>query len=101
MANLPLPKSFKGIVPPVSTLFTEEQEVDTSSLKRLIEFLIQAGVHGLFVLGSTSETAFLTDKQRATVLGVAVKAAAGRVPVLAGAIDTTCPGYFSHPSLDD
>lgn len=89
MANLPLPEGFNGIVPPVSTPFTEEHEIDTASLERLINFQIEAGVHGLFMLGSTSETVFLTDKQRATVLEVAVKTAAGRVPVLAGAIDTT------------
>jgi 4-hydroxy-tetrahydrodipicolinate synthase len=88
MANLPLPKGFKGIVPPLCTPFTEDHEVDTASLERLVNFQIEGGVHGLFALGSTSETALLTDKQRATVLEVVVKTTAGRVPVLAGAIDT-------------
>lgn len=84
-----LPKPFGGIVPPLCTPMTEDFEVDAPSLRRLIDFQIAAGVHGLFVLGSTSETVFLTNAQRATVLRVAVETVAGRVPVLAGCIDMT------------
>src|SRR3954468_22105312 len=91
-----LPSGFGGIVPPVCTPMTEEFEVDTASLERLIGFLLDAGVHGLFMLGSTSEMAFLTDRQRATVLDVAVRTAAGRVPVLAGVIDTTTAPSLEH-----
>ena len=54
----------KGIVPPICTPFTEENELDIPSLKRLIEWQLDAGVHGLFMLGSTSETATLTSSQR-------------------------------------
>jgi 4-hydroxy-tetrahydrodipicolinate synthase len=86
---MPIPTNFGGIVPPVCTPLTEAYEVDEPSLRRLIDFLIEAGVHGLFMLGSTSETALLTDGQRARVLEVAVDAAEGRVPVLAGVIDTS------------
>ena len=53
-----------GIIPPVCTPFTSELEVDTVSLERLIGFLIEEGVNGLFILGSSSEAAFLTDTQR-------------------------------------
>ncbi len=75
-----LPNGFGGIVPPVCTPMTEDFEVDTASLERLISFLLDAGVHGLFMLGSTSETVFLTDRQRATVLDVAVRTTAARCP---------------------
>ena len=90
-----LPNGFGGIIPPVCTPMTEDFEVDTASLERLIGFLLDAGVHGLFMLGSTSETVFLTDRQRATVLDVAVRTTGGKVPVLAGVIDMT-----TAPSLD-
>lgn len=53
-------------------------------------------MHGLFALGSTSEVAYLTDAQRATVLETVVRAAAGRVPVLAGVIDTTTARVIDH-----
>src|SRR4051812_45362496 len=99
MANKHLPDSFKGVVPPISTPFNEAYEVDMASLERLVNFQIEAGVHGLFALGSTSETVFLTDKQRKTVLEVIVKTAAGRVPVLAGAIETTTARVIEQARL--
>lgn len=88
--------NFGGIVPPLCTPLTEEFEVDTHSLRRLIEFQLDAGVHGLFILGSSGETAFLTDAQRATVLDVAVHTVAGQVPVLSGAIDMTTARTLEH-----
>ena len=81
--------NFGGIVPPLSTPMTETFEIDTKSLEKLIQFQLAAGVHGLFVLGSTGEVAFLTDRQRARVLDIAVRTVAGQVPVLAGVIDMT------------
>lgn len=87
---------FGGIVTPLSTPLTESYEVDVQSLQRLIAFQLDAGVHGIFVLGSTGEAAFLTDKQRATVIDVAVRTVAGQVPVLAGAIDMTTARVLEH-----
>ncbi|WP_103062216.1 dihydrodipicolinate synthase family protein [Actinomyces qiguomingii] len=79
---------FTGVIPPVITPF-RHGEVDLASLDRVIDLLISSGVHGLFVGGSSGEVAYLTDSQRDTVIAAAVERAAGRVPVLAGAIDTT------------
>ncbi|WP_328379800.1 dihydrodipicolinate synthase family protein [Streptomyces sp. NBC_01020] len=86
----------RGVVPPVCTPLDATGEIDTDSLSRLVEHLIGGGVHGLFALGSTSEVAYLTDAQRATVLETVVRAAAGRVPVLAGVIDTTTARVIDH-----
>ncbi|TWF93381.1 dihydrodipicolinate synthase family protein [Saccharopolyspora dendranthemae] len=85
-----------GVVPPVCTPLTPELDVDTASLERLLHFLIEAGVDGLFVLGSSGETAYLDDEQRATVIDVATSVAAGQVPVIAGAIDMTAPRVLAH-----
>lgn len=78
-----------GVVPPVSTPFTSSYGIDEKSLRRLINYLLDGGVHGLFALGSTSEVAFLTDKNRDEVLRITMDEVAGRVPVVAGAIDMT------------
>jgi 4-hydroxy-tetrahydrodipicolinate synthase len=78
----------RGVVPPLCTPLTEDGAVDRRSLARLCEFLIGAGVDGLFVGGSTSEVALLDDEQRFEALAGAVEAAAGGVPVLFGAIAT-------------
>jgi 4-hydroxy-tetrahydrodipicolinate synthase len=80
---------FSGVIPPVVTPLTPDGDIDAASLERLVEFLIGAGVSGLFALGSSGETAFLTDARRDEALQVVVRTAAGRVPVLAGCIETT------------
>ncbi len=90
------PKLLRGVVPPVCTPFTSDYEVDEKSLRRLVNHLIEGGVHGLFVLGSTSEVAYLTDKRRADVIRIAIDETAGRVPVVAGAIDMTTLRVNEH-----
>lgn len=85
-----------GVIPPVCTPMTPDHEVDAGSLVRLVDHLLAAGVDGLFVLGSTSEVAYLTDAQRRLVLDTVVGHAGGRVPVLAGVIDMTTPRVLDH-----
>jgi 4-hydroxy-tetrahydrodipicolinate synthase len=80
---------FHGVIPPVCTPMTPDGEVAVDDLRRLVAFLLDEGVHGLFLLGSTSETVGLTDAQQETVLTTAIAAAGGRVPVIAGCIDFT------------
>ncbi|MFS8197462.1 dihydrodipicolinate synthase family protein [Streptomyces sp. CWNU-52B] len=80
---------FSGVIPPVVTPLTDDGRIDTASLERVVAHLLDGGVDGLFVLGSSGEVAYLTDEQQATVLDVVVGAAGGQVPVLAGAIETT------------
>ena len=89
-------KLLRGVVPPVCTPFTADYEVDEKSLRRLVNHLIDGGVHGLFVLGSTSEVAYLTDKRRADVIRIAIDETAGQVPVVAGAIDMTTLRVNEH-----
>lgn len=90
------PQPLRGVVPPVCTPLDPAGEVDTASLTRHVEHLLGGGVHGLFALGSSSEVAFLTDRQRAVALETVVDAVAGRVPVLAGVIDMTTPRVLVH-----
>ena len=86
----------EGVVPPVCTPLDADGEVDVASLESHISFLLGAGVHGLFMLGSSSEVAYLTDPQRDRVVEVAVKTAGGEVPVLAGAIDMATNRVIDH-----
>ncbi len=91
-----LPAPLTGVVPPVCTPLTPDREVDAASLRRLVDHLTAAGVDGLFVLGSTSEAAYLTDRQRRLVTETVVSHVAGRLPVLAGVIDMTTPRVLDH-----
>ncbi|MBR8641586.1 dihydrodipicolinate synthase family protein [Streptomyces tuirus] len=85
-----------GVIPPVCTPLTPDREVDVPSLLRLVDHLVAAGVHGLFVLGSSSEAAYLTDRQRRLVVESVAAHAGGQLPVLAGAIDMTTPRVLDH-----
>jgi 4-hydroxy-tetrahydrodipicolinate synthase len=96
MASAP---AFQGVVPPVVTPLTADFQVDTPSFTRVLEHLIDGGVHGLFVLGSTSEVVFHDEATRRRILEHAVKVANGRVPVLAGVIDPTTDRVIGHAKV--
>jgi 4-hydroxy-tetrahydrodipicolinate synthase len=88
-----MPQSFDfrelhGIIPPVCTPFADG-DVAVDDLRNLLHFQLESGVHGLFMLGSTSETVTLTDAQQETVISTALDVAKGKVPILAGSIDFT------------
>ncbi|QWT24732.1 dihydrodipicolinate synthase family protein [Subtercola sp. PAMC28395] len=80
---------FHGVIPPVVTPRTSEGDVDLPALGTLIEHLLDGGVQGLFMLGSSGEVAFLTDTERKAILAEAVRVTAGRVPIMVGVNDMT------------
>ncbi len=77
-----------GVVPPVVTPDTPDHELDVASFERLINYMIEAGVDGLFFLGSSGEVVFSTDERRDQIVREAVRIVDHRVPVLVGIIDT-------------
>jgi len=83
------PVRFRGVVPPVATPLLPGGAIDHASLARLVDTLIDAGCSGLFALGSTGETAYFTDDQRVEIARTVVGTTAGRVPIIAGAIELT------------
>jgi 4-hydroxy-tetrahydrodipicolinate synthase len=92
-------QTFHGIVPPVATPFTTEGEVDIPSLEKLLRYLMDGGVHGLFVLGSSSEMAALSDAQRQQIIDASVSYTAGQVPVITGVIDMGTPAVVEHARI--
>ncbi|MBP7241140.1 dihydrodipicolinate synthase family protein [Amaricoccus sp.] len=80
---------FRGIVPPIVTPINPDGTVNCADLEKLVEHLITAGVHGLFVMGSTGQVAYLTDADRTAIVETVSRTTAGRVPVIAGAIDSS------------
>lgn len=83
-----LASRLRGVIPPLATPLDPSGAVDVASLRRLIRFQLDAGVHGVFLGGSTGEIALLDSGQRGTLVRTAVDEVAGAVPVLVGAIDT-------------
>ncbi len=75
---------FKGSMPALVTPF-QGGELDLETLKKLVEWHIGEGSHGLVPVGTTGESPTLSHDEHETVVEEVVKAAAGRVPVIAGA----------------
>ncbi len=76
-----------GIVPPLPTPMNDEGELDTDALRRLVEFQIRAGVHGLWVLGTTSRFDLLPDDFQREMAEVVVECAGGRLPLVLNVSD--------------
>ena len=87
---------FSGVVPPVVTPDTPDHQLDVVSFERSINRLIEAGVDGLFFLGSSGEVVFATDERRNQIVREAVRIVDHRVPVLVGIIDTETERVLEH-----
>ena len=90
---------FSGVVPPVVTPLTENFSVDYPSFTRVIEHLLGGGVHGIFVLGSTSEVVFHDMAARTAIIEHAIKITNRRVPVFVGTIDPTTDRVIAHAQI--
>ena len=75
---------FKGSMPALITPF-QNGELDLDTLEKLVEWHIGEGSHGFVPVGTTGESPTLTHEEHEIVIDTVVKAAAGRVPVIAGA----------------
>ncbi len=75
---------FKGSLPALITPF-KNGAVDFDTLKKLVDWHVAEGSHGLVPVGTTGESPTLTHEEHGAVIEAVVKAAAGRVPVIAGA----------------
>ena len=86
----------RGVVPTVTVPDTDDHQLDVPSFERVINRMIDAGVDGLFFLGSTGEVVFSTDERRDQIVREAVRIVDHRVPVLVGIIDTETERMLEH-----
>ena len=75
---------FEGVFPILVTPFDEEGEVDLASFDRTVRFMVDIGVDGVTVLGVLGESNRMVDAEREQLIRMAVDAADGRIPVVAG-----------------
>lgn len=87
---------FSGVMPPVVVPDTDDRELDLVSFERSINRMIDAGVDGLFFLGSSGEVVFSTDKRRYEVIKEGIRIVDHRVPVFVGIIDTETDRVIEH-----
>ena len=79
---------FKGSYTVLATPFTAGgHAIDTDALRRLVDWQIESGSHGLIPLGSTGEFLSVSDDERKMVVETVVETAGGRVPALIGTAD--------------
>lgn len=80
---------FSGVIPPVVSPMNSSDELDVEAVDRIVEHLIQGGVSGLFVLGTTGEGPSLTYQMRYEMVERTCDQVKGRIPVLVGVTDTS------------
>jgi 4-hydroxy-tetrahydrodipicolinate synthase len=80
-----------GVIVPILTPLNGDETVDTGSLRRLVNYMIEGGVHGIWAAGTTGEFAALDDEQKLLAIETVVDEVAGRVPVI---------GNISAPSTN-
>lgn len=78
-----------GVMPYLATPVRADGKVNAPVLERLSNDLVAAGVHGLAVLGSTGEFAYLDSDQKRDAVNVVINVSKGRVPVIAGVASTS------------
>jgi dihydrodipicolinate synthase/N-acetylneuraminate lyase len=83
---------FEGIIPPLVTPFNRDGTVDEKALRAVIRYVLDGGVHGVFIAGSTGEAYALEDKERLKAFEVALDEVNGKVPVFAGTAQITTEG---------
>jgi 4-hydroxy-tetrahydrodipicolinate synthase len=76
--------TWRGVFPAATTQFHDNASLDLESTAHHLEKLIQAGVHGLIMLGTVGENGSLDYQEKLDVLRMAVRQAKKRVPVLTG-----------------
>ncbi len=80
-------KKLYGIVPALITPLNEDRTIDVHSLEILIEYLLEAGVHGIFAAGMTGEGAALEQGELERLIRESARIIRGRVPLAAGVLE--------------
>src|SRR5712691_2547736 len=91
MGNSSVRRPYKGVFPVVPTVFDADGRLDLEGQKRAVDFMIDAGSHGLCILANFSEQFVLTDAERDLILDTVLNHVAGRVPVI-----VTTTHFASH-----
>lgn len=82
----------RGIIPPIVTPLKSDNELDEKGLENLINHILEGGVHGVFLLGTTGEATSLRYKVREKFVNLACRLVNKKVPVMVGITDTSFDG---------
>ncbi|MCU0819909.1 MAG: dihydrodipicolinate synthase family protein [Beijerinckiaceae bacterium] len=79
---IPFQRPYRGVFPVVPTIFMADGGLDLEGQKRCLDFMIDAGSHGLCILANFSEQFVLSDAEREVLTKLCLEHVAGRVPVI-------------------
>lgn len=85
----------QGVFVAMMTPFSQEGCLDEGTLRKLVDFLVEKGVHGLFPASSVGESPLLTLEERVRLMEIVTEQANGRVPVTPG-VGSTHPAHSIH-----
>ena len=77
-------RRFEGIFTVMLTAYDDYGNIDREAMREMTDFLVDAGVHGLVVLGSNGENPYLTHHHQKDAIDTVVDECAQRVPVIVG-----------------
>ncbi len=92
-------ENLRGVIVALPTPMSSDGSVDAPRARRLVQWLVDRGVDGIFACGTTGEGPLLDDGDRMGVLRAAVTASAGRVPVVAQVGGITTAGTIATARL--
>ena len=75
---------FKGAITAIVTPFSENEGIDEQALRNLVKFQIENGIDGIVPCGTTGESPTLDHEEHQKVIEIAIDAANGKIPVIAG-----------------
>ncbi len=77
-------KDIKGVIAAIVTPFSDDEEVNTSGLEAITEYLLDGGVDAMMTTGGTGEFPHLTREEKQRVIKSVAKGCKGKVPIIAG-----------------
>jgi dihydrodipicolinate synthase/N-acetylneuraminate lyase len=97
-----MPEAYRGVFTIPSTPFDEQLEVDWEGLRRIVDFCVGCGAHGIVWPVNASGFATLSDQERLRGAELVVEQVAGRVPVVIGTqgVCTSHAAMFSRHAND-
>ena len=90
-----------GIIPPMPTPLNDDETIDLEALAHLVNFQIEGGVHGLWVLGTTARFDLIPDSRQRQVAETVASVAAGRVPLVLNVSDQGTERTVEHAKMFD
>ncbi len=85
-----------GYIPAITTPFDKSGDLDLTALKGLVDWLLEQGMHGLIVAGTTGEWYSLSSQERRDLFKTVAEQVGGRVPVIAG-----CSAFTANQAIDN